>query len=597
MFIKLTKSNLILFLIVLCILLSSISVFGQEDNISKTEVNLSWFEKYDIQSSSPSINKLGSSAQENEAYSRIKDGLIGLDDNINMEDLNLNKEQLSYLMKKVLVDNPDIFYINSWVYYSYKDSGIMSSVSPTYNYNENTIISMTNEIDSKVNYILNSVIKNGMTDFQKELAIHDYLVLNSKYDPNKLSNGKYANESYSVYGILVRGVGVCGGYAESFKLLLNKVGIESMVVISTPEMNHAWNIVNLDGEYYHVDVTWDDPTPDREGITGYSYLNLTDTKIREDHYWDNRKYPSCTSNHYSELWDIYNPIVKDNNIYYSSNQNYSEYIYKLDQDTLIKKQLTTDRAPYFTIVGDSIYFSNYSEGAEIYKMNINGSDATLFHDVASKNIYSVGNRIYFTEYYTGVKRYIEIGSESLVKFKDIKNHWAKNDIEFVATRGLFNGTGEDKFSPEISMTRGMFVTVLGRFAEADISNYKKSSFVDVKLDAYYMGYVEWANKNNVVKGIGGGKFDPEGPITREQMAVVMSNYAETIGYNLPKIHKENIFTDNEEISGYAKSALKEIQIAGIILGKDNNKVDPQGKATRAEVSAVLKRFVEIVESK
>lgn len=181
-------------------------------------------------------------------------------------------------------------------------------------------------------------------------------------------------------------------------------------------------------------------------------------------------------------------------------------------------------------------------------------------------------------------------------FTDIAGHWAKEDIEFVASRGLFSGTSETKFSPNTAMTRGMFVTALGRLANADVSGYAKSSFSDVQDDAYYMGYIEWASKNNIVNGVGNGKFAPDQSITREQMAVIMSNYAKTIGYTLPKVHIENIFTDNAKISTYAKEAVKQMQMAGVISGKNGNLYDPQGTATRAEVSAVLRRFVELAIS-
>ncbi|WP_293010148.1 MULTISPECIES: S-layer homology domain-containing protein [unclassified Oscillibacter] len=111
-----------------------------------------------------------------------------------------------------------------------------------------------------------------------------------------------------------------------------------------------------------------------------------------------------------------------------------------------------------------------------------------------------------------------------------------------------------------------------------------------------MGYIEWASKNNIVNGIGENKFAPDQSITREQMAVIMSNYAKTIGYTLPKVHVENIFADNGKISTYAKEAVKQMQMAGVISGKNGNLFDPQGTATRAEVSAVLRRFVELTIS-
>lgn len=181
-------------------------------------------------------------------------------------------------------------------------------------------------------------------------------------------------------------------------------------------------------------------------------------------------------------------------------------------------------------------------------------------------------------------------------FTDIAAHWAKEDIEFVVSRGLFSGTSNTTFSPNTAMTRGMFVTALGRLANADVSSYTKSGFTDVKSDAYYMGYIEWASKNSIVSGTGNGTFAPDQSITREQMAVIMQNYAKVIGFTLPKVHGENTFADSAKISAYAKDAVKQMQMAGVISGKSGNIFDPQGTATRAEVSAVLRRFVELAIS-
>jgi hypothetical protein len=184
-------------------------------------------------------------------------------------------------------------------------------------------------------------------------------------------------------------------------------------------------------------------------------------------------------------------------------------------------------------------------------------------------------------------------NEEAPAFTDIANHWAKEDIEFVVSRGLFGGTSDTTFSPDAAMTRGMFVTVLGRLANAEVDSYNESSFNDVKSDAYYMGYIEWASKNNIVKGIGNGNFAPDQAITREQMAVIMSNYANAMDIMLTQTHGENTFADMAKISDYANDAVQQMQMEGILRGKNGNLFDPQGTATRAEVSAVLHRFVEL----
>ena len=184
--------------------------------------------------------------------------------------------------------------------------------------------------------------------------------------------------------------------------------------------------------------------------------------------------------------------------------------------------------------------------------------------------------------------------EDKLTFADIKDHWARADIKFVTARGLLNGTGNNLFSPNTSMTRGMFVTALGRLSGIDINSYKTSSFADVKEGTYYIPYVEWAVEKNLVKGIGNKAFAPNKTITREEMAVIMGNYAKVMGYTVPKKYTQVVFADNNSISIWAVDMVKQMQIAGIMTGKEDNKFDPKATATRAEVSAVMSRYIELV---
>ena len=179
-------------------------------------------------------------------------------------------------------------------------------------------------------------------------------------------------------------------------------------------------------------------------------------------------------------------------------------------------------------------------------------------------------------------------------FTDTANHWAKNEIEFVAARGLLTGTGNNLFSPDAAMTRGMFVTALGRLEGVNPASYTTRSFTDVKADAYYAAYVEWAAQKNIAGGTGEGLFSPDAPVTREQMAVILTNYAGQMGYSIPAPLAEATFTDSDKISAWAVKEVTAMQRAGIVKGKDGNRFDPQGNATRAEISVVLRRFVEIV---
>jgi len=166
-------------------------------------------------------------------------------------------------------------------------------------YNEAKIdLSKYEVLLNKVNSIINEVIKDGMSDLEKEKAIHDYLVLNCRYDYDNFLKGTIPEESYSAYGLLINGAGVCQAYAEATQILLSRAGIECMIVTGSANGvggwgGHAWNIVKIDGKYYHLDVTWDDPVPDEKGRVLYWYFNLTDEQISNDHTWERSLYPEC----------------------------------------------------------------------------------------------------------------------------------------------------------------------------------------------------------------------------------------------------------------------------------------------------------------
>ncbi|HWR22361.1 MAG TPA: S-layer homology domain-containing protein [Feifaniaceae bacterium] len=179
-------------------------------------------------------------------------------------------------------------------------------------------------------------------------------------------------------------------------------------------------------------------------------------------------------------------------------------------------------------------------------------------------------------------------------FTDTGKHWARDSIDFVASRGLISGTGTTIFAPNAAITRADFIMALGRLSGADVNVYPASGFTDVKSTDPAMPYIEWAVRNKIVQGTGGGRFGPALSITRQDMAVMMRDYAKATGYKLPVSIAAVTFADSAKISAYAGDAVKAIQQAGIMQGKANNIFDPQGNVTRAEASAILRRFVELV---
>ena len=181
---------------------------------------------------------------------------------------------------------------------------------------------------------------------------------------------------------------------------------------------------------------------------------------------------------------------------------------------------------------------------------------------------------------------------NLVTFSDVpETFWGYKAITFTAARELFQGVGDDLFSPNGTMTRAMLVTVLGRLAGIDPADYAgQSDFTDVDADSWYGPYVAWAAENGVVEGVGSGKFAPSSPITREQLCTMLVRYLGGSGLDLPQVEQPATFSDQAEISDWAAEAVELFRLSGIVEGFDGA-FRPQKNATRAEVSTVFSRLI------
>lgn len=175
----------------------------------------------------------------------------------------------------------------------------------------------------------------------------------------------------------------------------------------------------------------------------------------------------------------------------------------------------------------------------------------------------------------------------------VEGAWYYDSIKYVYSNGMMVGTGDTKFSPNATTTRGMIVTILYRL-EGEPAVSGASSFNDVAEGKYYANAVKWAAENEIVGGYGNGQFGPEDPITREQMAAILYRYAAFKGFDMTKTADLSKFTDSGKISDWSKAALSWANAEGLVNGKGGGILDPLGNATRAEVSAILYRFCENV---
>lgn len=247
----------------------------------------------------------------------------------------------------------------------------------------------TSKFEAEVNQILTLCAKT-QTNLEKELIIHDYLVQNGAYDSERLANGTMPNASYSAYGLLVNKTSVCQGYAYGMKYLLRKLGIPCDVVTGG---GHAWNIVNIDGENYYVDATWDDPVPDVAGRIRREHFNVTTTQLRASgHTWEESQYPECTSTKYAFLQKSEEYMVVKGKWYYNSAMggyfNEESYypkhsLFQYDPETQIEKLLVEGACTnisydmekdyvYYTKLGEMSYYDLYQEAKEKVYGFVNG---------------------------------------------------------------------------------------------------------------------------------------------------------------------------------------------------------------------------------
>ena len=180
-------------------------------------------------------------------------------------------------------------------------------------------------------------------------------------------------------------------------------------------------------------------------------------------------------------------------------------------------------------------------------------------------------------------------------FTDVsEKDWFYGDVMFVYENGLMLGTSKTLFSPHGTATRGMMATILWRM-EGSPAPKGKNSFTDVEAGRWYADAITWTAENSIFAGYGKDKFGPDDPITREQLAAIFYRYADYKGYDLTVKGNLDTFKDADKITDYAKTAMQWAVGSGLVKGKSGNLLDPQGTATRAEIAAMLHRFIEKYE--
>ncbi|MCH5299610.1 MAG: Ig-like domain-containing protein [Ruminococcus sp.] len=353
-----------------------------------------------------------------------------LNDDISLREFNVDIKYIDSLFFSVLCENPDIFYVNPRYFESTvpDESNYLISVRPFYFFDAKNIASETKKFESACDDILKGIDKSW-SDLVKIRYIHDMIATTCEYDMD-LYNEDYI--IYTAYGALVNRNAVCEGYTLAYRYLLSKLGIETRYVLSR-KMEHAWAMVKLDGNYYHVDITHDDPSYDNLGRVNHEYFLKSDRSFTLDsdhHDWISDIKASDTS--YDNMWwnDINTIIFNvDGNDYYV-NQYYGSSIYGAfiertpDGSTCVlarvtKRWLHKDKTngafwerSFVYLAWDGEYFY-YNDTGNIYRQKPDSAQAQIVYEKPASldnDIYGLVFRADGTMYITA-KKYPDTSDE------------------------------------------------------------------------------------------------------------------------------------------------------------------------------------------
>ncbi len=316
---------------------------------------------------------------------------------VDLSGFNLNEDSLDAAFCTLQYSGAIPWYVNSYQY-THSPKGTILTFSPLgydkaeYDYGL---------YEKAVAELLNEAVYDGMSQYQIALSVHDTIIANAIYDESLEKNTNY--------DILVNGTAVCAGYAMAYLDIMTRLGMECRMVISE-EMNHGWNLVKIDGSWYHVDLTWDDPSPDSYGLVMHDHFLLTDEQIRnKEHYgWDTDI--TCTDTRFTDaFWrGVDSRIIYTgaNHCFIRNEKDWSSYIVSQEESSGSQTTLHTMRPQYINIGDGSFAYEHnglsywngrlwFSSMNAVYSMLPDGSDMqTVYrYDTGANKRYIYGSHV------------------------------------------------------------------------------------------------------------------------------------------------------------------------------------------------------------
>ncbi len=293
----------------------------------------------------------------------VVNALEQLQPSIDVSSYNIFTSEAGEVFFQILNNHPSLFFVKSSISYSYISNQVLS-YNVKYLGTEEEIQFQRAAFRQEVQKALTWAASSSGTA-ERALAVHDYLVLECEYDYESYLNENVPDISHTAYGALVGKTAVCDGYAKAYACILAELGIESKIV-SSDSMNHAWNLVSVDGDWYHADATWDDPTWDSIGRVSHRYFLLSDTAISavEHEGWESNGTVAGSTTYDNAFWSDVNSAI----INYGGNWYYSKYDGTAPSVSLMKKSGSLD-AQEETVYSTAVWSSSgggYYTGSFMY---------------------------------------------------------------------------------------------------------------------------------------------------------------------------------------------------------------------------------------
>lgn len=556
-----------------------------------------------------------------EAYTAMYEAIAAEEDSADLSELNIHVDEILNIFSDILASAPEFFYLDNRLTYYYQREGLFNTVTEvhfTYRMNKIERDEARLAYEQELSYIV-SQVDLSTSQMEKALWVHDYMISAFEYDD--------AQTFYDAYSLFRERKGVCQAYSLAYIAVLRELGMNAVMVTSN-EMNHAWNLVEIDGEWYHADLVYDDPAPDRMGRVMHDNFLLDDNMIMktdDPHYGWNSTIRCSSSTYTDAVWHGVESrmVYCDEQWYYidsntktlvvsDENGNYRSEIYSFDE----KWYLEGDDSRYWVGV-----FSGVSEMLNNVFVNTPYDVIIYSPRNGSTNVYleaEPGERIFGSQIYKNTLEYLIADSpdtpresdsrkvknfsitdftfDDLVKpfpFTDVSrldSYYAA--VRYVYNRRLFQGVSSTKFAPAAPLTRAMFVTVLGRMCQVRTDDFTDSVFDDVPAGQWYTPYVEWAAEKGLVNGIGENRFDPMGEITHEQMIKIVAQLGQSLRCGKTDTSDTLIlFEDRSEISEWAIDSVAYCVANQLI--DNSGKLLPVISSSRAEAAEIVSRFAKL----